>query len=317
MSRLRVLVAILLMTATVRTASAQSTSSQPPQPADSPSITVGATIFADWTVQTTPKTTDTDGNSVTSSAFNVARSYININGKLSPLISFRVTPDIVRETNPASAATGSLVFRLKYAYAQFSFDQWMEKGTWARFGIHQMPWLDFIEGIYRYRFQGTLYPEREGYFASADAGVSFHTELPREYGDVHVGYYNGESFQRSEVNDQKAFMIRGTVRPFAAAAPVWRGFRATAFYDSDRYVKDAPRTRFMSALTFQHPHVHAGLEYLNAHDQQSATTPALSTNVNGRGYSMWVTPRTSKGWEGLVRYDHHTPNLTFDARTSA
>ena len=42
---------------------------------------------------------------------------------------------------------------------------------------------------------------------SADAGVSFHYNLPSNYGDVHVGVYNGENYQRVEVNDQKALRI--------------------------------------------------------------------------------------------------------------
>ena len=67
-------------------------------PDDTPSIRVGATIFADYTYQTTPEVTDADGNAVNPSAFNVARAYINITGNISHLLAFRITPDITRET---------------------------------------------------------------------------------------------------------------------------------------------------------------------------------------------------------------------------
>ena len=30
----------------------------------------------------------------------------------------------------------------------------------------------------------------------------------------------------------------------------------------------------------------------------------------GRGYSIWATPRSSKGLEALIRYDHLTPNTS-------
>jgi hypothetical protein len=222
---------------------------------------------------------------------------------------------VVRENNPASATNGSLVFRVKYAYAQFNLDDWMTKGSYARFGIQQTPWLDFAEGIYRYRFQGTMFVEREGYFASADAGASFHYQIPRNYGDIHVGVYNGENYNRVEANDQKAIMIRGTVRPFAEGAPIVRGIRASLFYDADHYLKNAERTRFIGGLNYEHPYVNAGFEYLDTHDQQSATRPALIANVEGKGYSVWATPKSRLGWEGLLRYDHLKPNSLFDSQT--
>jgi len=45
-------------------------------------------------------------------------------------------------------------------------------------------------------------------------------------------------------------------------------------------------------------------------DQRSALpgTP----NIKGDGYSIWVIPRDKRGWEGLLRYDHHTPNTSSD-----
>jgi hypothetical protein len=37
----------------------------------------------------------------------VTRAYININGNLSHIVAFRITPDITRETNTASALTAA------------------------------------------------------------------------------------------------------------------------------------------------------------------------------------------------------------------
>jgi hypothetical protein len=309
--RLAVL-AVLAVLCSARLASAQITPSAgytPPD--DTPSIRVGAVIFADYSFTQSPKTTDTDGNVIHPNAFNVTRSYINVTGNISHLVSFRVTPDIARETNTASSLGGSLVFRVKYAYAQFNLDDWMTKGSYARFGIQQTPWLDFAEGIYRYRFQGTMFVEREGYFASADGGASFHYQLPSNYGDVHVGVYNGENYNRAEANDQKALQVRGTVRPFAQGLMILRGIRATAFYDADSYVKNAPRNRFIGGLNFEHPYLNAGFEYLSTKDQISKLR---APEVDGRGYSIWATPKSPKGIEALLRYDHLKPNTAFDSQ---
>ena len=178
-------------------------------PDDTPSIRVGATIYADYTVQDTPKIKDADGNDVTSNAFNVTRTYINITGNISHNIAFRITPDITRETESATAGTsisGNYVFRLKYGFVQFNLDDHLNPGrtgSWVRLGVQQTPWVDYMEGIYRYRFQGTIFSEREGFLSSSDIGASFHYSFANNYGEVHTGFYNGETYtqarsQRSE-----------------------------------------------------------------------------------------------------------------------
>lgn len=277
-------------------------------PDDTPAIKVGVTIFADYTVNQKPKIKDADGNEVTLNQFQVARSYINVTGNISHNIAFRITPDITRETGVGSSLSGSYVFRIKYAFAQFNLDDWTTKGSWVRIGIQQTPWVDFMEGVYRYRFQGTVFSERESsaggtqFLSSSDAGASFHYNLPGNLGDIHTGFYNGENYNKAEVNDQKAFMIRGTLRPLRPH-PVLRGLRVHGFYDHDAYVKSADRRRGIVGATFEHTNLNAGAEYLTATDQSSTT----KTATEARGFSIWGTPRYN-GWEGLLRYDHLTPN---------
>jgi hypothetical protein len=269
-------------------------------PDDTPAIKIGATIFADYTVTTEPKQTDVDGTTFTPSAFNIGRAYLNVTGQINHMIAFRVTPDIVRETGSGSSNTGSYVYRLKYAYAQFNMDDWMTRGSWARFGMQQTPWVDFMETVYRYRFQGTIFEDRESFLSSSDVGASFHYNFKNNYGDTHAGYYNGENYNRAETNDQKAFMVRGTLRPLPMGNMAVRGLRVTGFYDADAYVKNAERKRAVFALTYEHAKVNAAFDYLWATDQTRAINPKLDSN----GFSAWVTPKTTKGWEGLLRFDH-------------
>ena len=286
-------------------------------PDDTPSIRVGMTLFPLFTYQSNPTITDADGNVVNKSSFDVARSYINITGNLSHIVAFRITPDITRQSGLLALGTGngvssdSLVFRIKYAYAQFNLDDWMTKGSWTRIGIQQTPWVDFEEGIYRYRFQGTVFAERiplPTVMTSSDAGVSFHYNLPSNYGDFHVGVYNGENYQKVEVNDQKAFEFRGTVRPFATAVPALRGIRAHLVYYNDHYNGSDERKRVMGNVTYEHQYLNAGFDYLSAKDQTLAT----AADVSSQGYSIWATPRAPRAngssFEGLLRYDHWTPN---------
>jgi hypothetical protein len=276
------------------------------QPDDTPSIKLGATIFTNYTYQTDPKIVDTDGNTVNKSSFDVTRGFINVTGNINHMLTFRLTPDVVRETSVGSSLNGSLVFRLTYAYLQASLDRWLPSGSYVRFGAQQTPYLDYTESLYRYRFQGTTFAERAGYLALSDFGASFHLSLPSDYGDLHVGVFNGESVNKPEVNNQKAFMVRGTIRPFAQSPTVLHGFRATGFIDSDSYVMNGERQRLIGQLTFEHELVNAGFEYLDAKDQLSAKVAANE----GKGYSIWVTPKSPIGWEGLIRYDHLRPNTS-------
>jgi hypothetical protein len=283
-------------------------------PDDTPSIRVGATIYADYTYQTTPQVTDADGNVINPNAFNVTRSYINVLGNLSHIVAFRVTPDIVRQSglitlvSPNTITNDSLVFRIKYAFVQFNLDDWMTKGSWARFGIQQTPFLDYSENIYRYRFQGTTFTEREGLYNSADAGASFYYNLPSSYGEVHVGVFNGEGYTKLDPNDQKAIEIRGTVRPFARQAPILRGLRLTGFYFGDHYIRNSERTRAVAQVTFQQNYINAGVDYVHAHDQPSIAV----RDVPSTGWSVWATPRkpftNGSSIEALLRYDHFNPD---------
>src|SRR5262249_29699945 len=276
-------------------------------PDDTPKVNVGVTIFTDYTYQDSPKAKDADGNNINPNSFNVTRAYINVTGTLNHWLAFRVTPDVARETSTGASLSGSQLFRLKYAYGQFNLDDWTTHGSWVRFGIQQTPFIDYTEGIYRYRFQGTIFPERIGLMSSADAGVSGHWNFPNNYGDVHGGFYNGENYNKAEVNDQKGFMIRGTLRPMPLGGPFLKGLRLTGFLISDNYVKNANRDRAIGQVTYEHPLVNAGFDVIRAKDQTSVT----KAEVKSKGWSVWVTPKFgTTGWEALLRHDNFVPNDT-------
>ena len=320
MRRPATLFAACIVSAFARIASAQVTPAAgytPPD--DTPSIRVGVTIYTDFTYQPSPEVTDTDGNVINPSSFNVTRSYINVIGNLNHIVAFRITPDVTRESGLITLGPGStisndsLVFRIKYAFAQINLDDWLPRGSWVRLGIQQTPLLDYEEGIYRYRFQGTTFTEREGFYNSADAGASFHLNFPSNYGEIHGGFFNGEGYARPEVNDQKAFEVRGTVRPFARNAPLLRGLRVTGFLFADNYIKDAERTRAVGQVTFESRYVNAGFDGIKAHDQPSIR----SADVEASGWSWWATPKlpfeSTASVEALLRYDHLQPNALVPA----
>lgn len=197
--------------------------------------------------------------------------------------------------------------RLKYAYAQLGLDGWLPKGSWVRFGMQQTPFIDFTEQTYHYRFQGSIFPEREGYFNSADVGVGFRYAMPAGYGDVHAGIYNGEGYNKTELNDQKSFQVRTTLRPLPKSA-LWKGLQTTLFYNGDHYVADANRQRLIAQAMFEHKRFSAGVDVMSTKDR----TSARSAELEGRGWSAWATPKFGKGWELLLRHDQNRPDRSVD-----
>lgn len=316
-----VTLAFLAATLTARLASGQVTPAAgyvPPD--DTQALKFGAVIFYDWTRTLAPTSTDAAGNLISPNAFNVARAYINVTGNISHRVAFRITPDVTRETGTGSSLNGSLTVRLKYGYVQFNLDDWTGnwKQTWVRVGIQQTPFIDGQESVYRYRFQGTVFAERDGLLSSADAAVSVHTNFPNNYGDVHAGIYNGEGYSRAEPNDQKGFQMRATVRPMPAGRIAAKGLRLTGFVNRDHVVKDAERSKAIGSIWYEHPRLNAGFDFMQGVDQSLPTV----AKVNSQGWSIFVTPffkEKGNGLEALLRYDSYQPdraNNTFDGKVA-
>lgn len=315
MLRRCLLIAMFILAAIPSAALAQVTPAKGNTPPDdTQAIRIGAVIFMDWTRQIEPKLVDAVGNSYSPNMFQVQRSYINVTGNISHRVSFRITPDITRESGTGSSLNGSLTFRLKYGYAQYSLDDWTGswRQTWVRFGIQQTPYIDAMEAVYRYRFQGTTFVERDGQLKSSDAGVSVHTNIPNGYGDVHFGIYNGEGYSAAETNNEKAYMIRGTFKPFPGGGNNVKGLRINGFYVGDNYTPNNPRTRAVGSVWYEAKHFNAGFDYEQAADQNPPTSPL---KIEQAGWSVFVTPffhEKGNGPEMLLRYDSYQPNTDAD-----
>jgi len=269
-----------------------------------PNVRAGGVLFTDFTYQAEPRTQDADGNAIHPSSFNVTRAYVNLFGNLSRVISGRITGDVVRDTNAAdSALFGNNVYRLKFAYLQFALDDWIGKGGLLRFGLQNTPYITYVEDVYRYRFQGPLFVDREGLLVSSDAGICARYAFASDYGDVVAGVFNGEGYNHSETNDQKALQVRASVRPMPRH-PVLSGLRFAVFGDWDHYQGSDAKDRFIGVLTFENPGINVGLELAETRDRPLASAP----EARGRGYSVWATPRTPFGLEALLRYDHARPD---------
>ena len=83
---------------------------------------------------------------------------------------------------------------LEVRLVQVNLDDWLWRGSYVRAGMIQTPYVEFEEAVYRYRFQGTVFIDREGYNTSADFGTSFRTQFPGGFGEFVGGLYNGDGY---------------------------------------------------------------------------------------------------------------------------
>jgi len=197
-------------------------SPQAEAPAAQPAL-VPVTIGGLWYLSAQHSTTDV-------SRFTIKRGYINIETKVLPFMSARITPDVTQD------ASGDLKVRLKYAYAKFTTpDLGFITHPEIEVGVAHMPWLDFEEHVNLFRLQDTMFMERNNLFNSADIGVTFMALLggpvakayqdtvskayPGRYGSFAFGVYNGGGYHAAEQNDDKAIEGRLTLRVLPALAP--------------------------------------------------------------------------------------------------
>jgi hypothetical protein len=288
-------VALLLSVCPVLAQTAQT----PPAPAaapaepDYPIVRVGVLSYVQYDAELK--------NRDSFNVFDVTRAYLNVNGQLSRNVRFRFTPDVRRATD--SSLSGTLVLRVKYAFVEL--DNVGTARSWVRFGAHQTPWLDFEEGIDRYRVQGTMFAEREGLIpGSSDFGVGYFAPLGK-YVDIQTGVYNGEGYTQTDANKYKSLQGRVTVRPFAGNG-ITNGFRLSGFYNTGWYAANRPRRLGIVMGSFEHPHIVATLQHLAATENPSVTAPR---DIDRRGSSGFVEIRQGpSGWAALARVDQLDPD---------
>ncbi len=162
------------------------------------------------------------------------RGYFTIESHLSNNLTARYTQDITLDTEGDDA--GNVEMRLKYLYLQSKVNIFpnIQKGS-ISFGMVARPWIEFEQKINSYRVMGPMFLERIDVLSSADFGFIYegliggeidqeyqrevNKNYPGKYGSFSFGLYNGGGYHAVEMNNNKTFEARLTVRPLPAALP--------------------------------------------------------------------------------------------------
>jgi hypothetical protein len=309
-------------------------------------LDIGATVYAFYSVFPTtgfgPQTLDnTDiypgpGNNGYNE-FNINRTYISIFYTPTPAITFRVTPNIYRETGGTTgeklSATsaqggnynGNYGFRLKYGYIQFNHP-FKNSSAFGKdvlvFGQQQQPLTDWEEGLYGYRFVN-LTPWNYLSLSSTFVGVRLHGPIEfngKQYLDYGIGVFNDSSFHAYEVGEQKQVMARASFYPFGAISK-YQGLGITGFIDYgykdqaiDQATQHMPNLRVAALVHFQSKSGDYGIagEYDYGHN---AFSPGNLFSGSGPADEFGLGPTTYAGFTaltGAILSGSHTHQRGFD-----
>ncbi len=251
--------------------------------------------------------------------FAIKRGYINIETKINPWLSARITPDTTVDT------TGDIKVRLKYAYAKFAAPDlgWVTRPE-LEVGVVHTPWLDFEEHVNNYRMQDTMFMERQGLFNSADYGVTamglFGGTLPEAYqktvskaypgrwGSFAVGVYNGGGYHAAEKNQSKVVEGRLTVRPLPDTVP---GLQLSSFFVRGKGNTEREPEWQVDALMVSYEHRLAVVTATRTDavgNQKGDAVDAASRALRRDGWSVFAEAKLSKQLGLIGRYDRFDPD---------
>jgi len=213
-------------------------------------------------------------------SFDITRTYLNFYFFPTDGLSFRITPDIYRaiaggvganvvspSTQFSSNLDGSMNFRLKYGYLEYSklFD-WAQplRGDTIQAGALPNVFLPWEEDLFGFRYV-TLVPWNYVSLSAGQLGIQISGPIKfneLQYVDYGIGVYNNAKFSQYEQPNTKQFMSRISIYPLGAK---WRfdGLGLTWFFDYG-YGNVAPNVAQTKPF-FQAPQAHITRQAFLAH----------------------------------------------------
>jgi hypothetical protein len=233
-------------------------------------------------------------------AFDVKRAYLDVRGSFPNGVATRVTADIHRQPD------GSLGYRLKYAYFTWRPEN---SPVTLKFGQIHTVWLDWEEGLWDYRMQGTMPIERYGYTSSSDLGAGVDGAWADQKLNVQLAAHNGESYHGAEGDKHKDVSARVSYRLLPSDDGGARGgLRLTGMTSFGAPVGGGTRNRYMGMVSWRSSR-------LTLAGEAARTVDGTDPEPNARGnfvsaYGVLRVPESP--WALVARVDRSDPNVDVD-----
>jgi hypothetical protein len=273
--------------------------------------------------------------------FDLERAYLTFRMPAGDRASIRITADVFQQqAAPNDSYYRGWVIRAKYAYLQYDL---IKSSTWnanIRGGLLHNVVIDHIEQFWP-RWLSQTPVERNGWFASSDAGVATTLSFPNKLGEFYATVVNGPGYTSRETDRFKDYAARLTLAPlgnsdnkilktFALTGYTYIGAVASSFVAGGAgqigpVGSSLPRTRAGVFAGVRDPRLSAGVEWGTRKDARetganTVAAPRVEVDSTGRliaGFAL-VKPfqllnDKSTFPLGLVgRWDRFKPNTDLD-----
>jgi hypothetical protein len=218
-------------------------------------------------------------------AFSVTRAYLTYWAELASNVKLRYTLDVAADPG---VTAGSLDYFSKYAWLEVT--KVIPAGARLRFGLIENPWIGFEEGIWGYRVQGSVFPDRIGVISSADFGLSLDGKLPGDILEYFATVTNGDGYKTTESDRAKRAELRLTGRPIKNV--LVSGFVSKDYWSDD---PSKPRDRTIGQVAYKDGNYTLAGDYLVANGSTAA-------GKVGSGYSIFGTAKLDTIFNALSGY---------------
>lgn len=240
------------------------------------------------------------------SAFDVKRAYLDFRGTFDGGIATRVTADLYRDDN------GSLNYRLKYGYFAWTPE---DSPLTFKFGQIHTPWLDWEEGLWDYRMQGTMPLERGGYGTSSDLGAGVDGAWADQAFNMQLVVMNGEGYHGAEGDSHKDVAARGSLRLLESDDTGSRGgLRLTGLVHLGARTGGGARNRYIGMLSYRSSMLTLAGQAARLTDGGGSDEPDVQGNIFSV-YGVARIPDTDVAFIGRVDVTDPNVDLTDDRQT--
>jgi hypothetical protein len=266
-----------------------------------PKVTISGVLFAHYGVDLTEGAELANG-------FDLDRTYLKTDAKLSDALAVRLTLDSNRQSAQTVVlptgeelevpADSRLRVFVKHAWLAWKPNEDVE----VRAGMVDTPLLPFLEKYQDLRWTARAFLDDQKVASTTDLGVSLAGKHTRGTVSWGAGVYNGEFFSTPETGSGKSFQARVTVDPLVAGEDELQ-LPITAFVDQELYEGGVPSSLVWAAdAGFVHPNL-----------MLSAQVAGRSQDgVSGLGQSGQISPRVEDVGFLFGRVDRWDPDTATD-----
>ncbi len=266
-----------------------------------PVITVSGLLVGNYTVSLTE---DAAGDVPLDNSFNLDRTYVKVDAKLTDALSTRVTLDSGRESvqTVVDASGASIVVPEDLRYRVFVKHAWLEwkasSDVSIKGGMVDTVLIPFQENFTGLRWIGKLFLDELRLETTTDLGVNVSGKHGKGRVSWAAGVYNGETFIAPEAGSGKSLQARVTVDPLTGEGKKV-SMPISVFIDENLQQDDVPGVlTWAGNVGFKHPNfLFLGEVVGRSFD-----------GVSGLGQGIQIIPRVPDVGFLLVRLDRLDPN---------